>query len=103
MPNANGTSAIFIIAPKGFEENATRSRATATPQYARACFFPSSGQKTHSKALLVVRRREGRVQRYAHLADESLREAAATVATVIDLGSACENGEEEDRRTIPVP
>lgn len=43
------------------------------------------------------------VQRYAHLADEGLRAAAATVATVIDLGSARRDGEDEDLRTKPVP
>jgi hypothetical protein len=43
------------------------------------------------------------VQRYAHLADERLREAAATVAKVIDLGSAREDREDEDLRTIPGP
>ena len=42
------------------------------------------------------------VQRYAHLADESLREAAATVAKVIDLGASREDCDEV-RRTIPVP
>lgn len=42
------------------------------------------------------------MQRYAHLADESLREAAATVARVIDLGDGREK-RDQDRRTIPVP
>jgi len=42
------------------------------------------------------------VARYAHLADESLREAAATVAEVIDLGARREK-RDQDLRTIPVP
>jgi hypothetical protein len=42
------------------------------------------------------------VARYAHLADDSLRDAAATVAQVIDVG-AKRRENDEDLRTIPVP
>ena len=42
------------------------------------------------------------VARYAHLADESLRDGAATVAKVIDLGASRQKNE-RDLRTIPVP
>lgn len=42
------------------------------------------------------------VARYAHLADDSLRDAAATVAGVIDLGEK-RREIDEDLRTIPVP
>jgi hypothetical protein len=45
---------------------------------------------------------EAMVARYAHLADETLREVAATVAEVIDIGSSRKE-RDHDRRTIPVP
>ena len=45
---------------------------------------------------------EAMVARYAHLADETLRDAAAKVAEVIDLGTSRKK-RPQDRRTIPVP
>jgi len=73
-----------------FDEEANISWATKLEQVGAHVVYGVVGYKTHAKALLIVRREEGRLKRYAHLGTGNYHPRTARLYTDFGLMTANE-------------